>query len=75
MPRFKTDEAEARWRAAISRARKKQVAVVQEDGSVAMRTSGSSSAIVNALEEIDSKIAALQSARQALMRADELVRG
>ena len=77
MPRFKTPEAEQRWRDAMAArrgtTRKKKTAVVQEDGSVAMKAGHSRGGIAGAIEEIEQKIAVLESAKRSLMQAQELV--
>ena len=78
MPRFNSPEAEQRWRDAMAaqrgKTRKKKTAVVQENGSVAVRA-GRSGGIAGAIEEIEQKIAALEQVKRQLMQAQELVNG
>lgn len=77
MPRFKTPEAEQRWRDAMASRRgkplKKKTAVVQENGSVAMKSGHSGGGIAGAIEEIEQKIAVLEQVKRQLMQSQELV--
>lgn len=77
MPRFKTPEAEQRWRAAMAARRgkplKKQTAAIELDGSVSLKRSGSGAGIAGAIEEIEQKIAALEQVKRNLLHAQELV--
>jgi len=78
MPRFKTEEGKQRWLASMAARRvtstKKKTAAIKEDGSVAMKRSGSGGGgIAGAIEEIESKIAALEQAKRSLLQAQQLV--
>lgn len=77
MPRFNSPEAEQRWRDAMAarrgKTRKKKTAAMQEDGSVAMKAGRSGGGIADAIEEIESKITALEQVKRSLLQAQQLV--
>lgn len=77
MPRFNSPEAEQRWRDAMAaqrgKTRKKKTAVVQENGSVAMKVGRSGGGIAGVIDEIEQKIAVLEQVKRQLMQAQELV--
>jgi hypothetical protein len=77
MPKFNSPEAKERWLAAMAarkgKPRKKQIATIRTDGSAAMKTANPIGGIAQAIEEIEQKIAALESVKRQLQRAAELV--
>jgi|CXWL01.1.fsa_nt_gi hypothetical protein len=77
MPRFKTEEGKQRWLASMAARRgktlKKKTAAIELDGSVSMKRNGSGAGIAGALEEIESKITALEQVKRNLLQAQQLV--
>ena len=78
MPKFKTEEDRLAWKEKCRMTReanqkKKGTAVAHTESREEFRKSHGVGGIAGALDEIDSKIAALQQVRKTLLHAQELV--
>lgn len=77
MPRFTTEAGKQRWLAAMAARRgstnPRKAGRSSDRTSPSPRSSSPSGGIAGALEEIESKIAALEQVKRALLQAQELV--
>ena len=74
MPRFTSPEAKAKWLASVRETRAAKKKTGQAEGRAVVNGSAPrSNGIAGAIEEIDSKIAALENVKKQLRHAQELV--